>query len=143
MGGCNETQLDQLPKHAVGIPSKFEWHPFCFIDFKEQTRVRKQAAGKDPFKVAMRGQRFHMNYGFIRASNDNFSRPNIKKDQVVESFDGYTSYLLVVDEVSKVFGSRVCVKVTGKRRSKLDRHTTSREFSLDTQQRMKTFDTLT
>jgi hypothetical protein len=42
-----------------------------------------------------------MDFGFIRASNDDFSRPNIKKDRVVESFDGYNSYLLVVDEVSK------------------------------------------
>jgi hypothetical protein len=42
-----------------------------------------------------------MDFGYIRASNNDFSRPNIKKDRVVESFDGYNSYLLVVDEVSK------------------------------------------
>lgn len=42
-----------------------------------------------------------MDFGFIRASNNDFSGPNIKKDRVVESFDGYNLYLLVVDEVSK------------------------------------------
>jgi hypothetical protein len=42
-----------------------------------------------------------MNFGFIRASNNDFSKPNMKKDPVVESFDGYNSYLLIVDEVSK------------------------------------------
>lgn len=101
MGGCNETQLDQLPHHAIGIPSKFEWHPFRFVDFKEQARIRKQPSGRDPNKASIRGQRFYMDFGFIRASNDDYSRPNIKKDRVVESFDGYNSYLLIVDEVSK------------------------------------------
>jgi hypothetical protein len=100
-GGCNETQLDQLPYNAVGIPSKFEWHPFRFIDFKEQARIRKQPAGRDPNKVSKRGQRFYMDFGFIRASNEDFSRPNVKTDRVIESFDGYNSYLLIVDEVSK------------------------------------------
>lgn len=32
-------QLDLLPQHAVGIPTKFEWHPFRFVDFKEQARI--------------------------------------------------------------------------------------------------------
>lgn len=90
-----------IAQHAIGIPSKFEWHPFRFVDFKEQARIRKQPAGHDPTKAVSRGQQFYMNFGFIRAPNDDFSRPNIKKDRVVESFDGYNSYLLVVDKVSK------------------------------------------
>ena len=65
MGGCNETQLEALPRHSVGLPTKFEWHPFRFIDFKEQARVRKQPAGRNPIKVARRGRRFYMDYGFM------------------------------------------------------------------------------
>lgn len=101
MGGCNETQLEALPRHSVGLPTKFEWHPFRFIDFKEQARVRKQPAGRNPIKVARRGRRFYMDYGFMRASNDDFTKPSNKTDRIVESFDGYTSYLLIVDETSK------------------------------------------
>jgi len=101
MGGCSETALSELPKHAVGLPSRLEWHPFRYIDFAEQARVRKQPAGRDPDKVTERAARVYLDYGFIRASNEDYSRPDRKKDRIVESYDGYTSYLLVVDEVSK------------------------------------------
>ena len=37
-------QLDVLPGNVTGLTSVFEYHPFCFIDFKEQARIRKQAA---------------------------------------------------------------------------------------------------
>ena len=101
MGGCNEKQLDKLTQHATGIPEHFEWHPFRYIDFREQARIRKQPVGRNPQKVSTRGRRFYMDFGFIRASNDDFSKKSNKTDRVVESFDGYSSYLLVVDEVSK------------------------------------------
>ena len=42
-----------------------------------------------------------MDFGFIRASATDLSRPKSTDDRVVESFDGFNSYLLVVDEVSK------------------------------------------
>jgi hypothetical protein len=101
LGGCNETQLEQLPRHAIGLPSKLEWHPFRFIDFKEQARIRKRPVGRNPVKVSNRGQRFYMDFGFIRASAADLSQPKSTDDRVVESFDGFNSYLLVVDEVSK------------------------------------------
>jgi hypothetical protein len=28
LGACHETQLKELPKHAIGLPSHFEFHPF-------------------------------------------------------------------------------------------------------------------
>ena len=101
LGACNETQLEQLPRHAIGLPSKLEWHPFRFVDFKEQARIRKRPVGRNPVKVSDRGQRFYMDFGFIRASAADLSRPKSTDDRVVESFDGFNSYLLVVDEVSK------------------------------------------
>jgi hypothetical protein len=42
-----------------------------------------------------------MDFGFIRASATDLSRPKSTDDRVVESFDGVNSYLLIVDEVSK------------------------------------------
>jgi hypothetical protein len=101
LGACNETQLDKLPQHAVGLPSKLEWHPFRFVDFKEQARIRKRPVGRNPVKVSKRGQRFYMDFGFIRASAADLSQPKSSDDRVVESFDGFNSYLLIVDEVSK------------------------------------------
>jgi hypothetical protein len=55
LGGCNETTMDELTKHAIGLPEHFEWHPFRFIDFKEQARIQKRPVGRNPIKVAERG----------------------------------------------------------------------------------------
>jgi hypothetical protein len=73
MGRCTETQLEQLPKHAIGLPQKFEWHPFRFVDFREQARVRRQPVGRNPDRVKYRAARFYFDFGFIRASNEDFT----------------------------------------------------------------------
>ncbi|KAL7538057.1 LOW QUALITY PROTEIN: hypothetical protein ACHAXR_008252 [Thalassiosira sp. AJA248-18] len=101
LGHCGEWQLDVLPGCATGIPNQFDYHPFRFIDHREQARIRRQAKGRLPDKVRSIGQRFYMDFGFIRASTSDFSRPNPKEDRIVESFDGYNCYLLVVDEKSR------------------------------------------
>ena len=41
-----------------------------------------------------------INYGFLRASTMNFSRPTAEEDSVVLSYDGYSSYSAVRDEAS-------------------------------------------
>jgi hypothetical protein len=42
-----------------------------------------------------------MDYGFMRASSSDFSKTLRSNDHVVYSYDGYTSYLLIVDEASR------------------------------------------
>jgi hypothetical protein len=41
-----------------------------------------------------------MDFGFMRASSSDYRKPNPKTDWVVQSWDGYLSYLLIVDEAS-------------------------------------------
>jgi hypothetical protein len=41
-----------------------------------------------------------MDFGFIRASSVDYSQPHITSDRVSESYDGYNSYLLIVDDKS-------------------------------------------
>jgi hypothetical protein len=41
LGSPSVTQLDVLPQNVTGLPSTFEYHPFRFVDFKEQARIRK------------------------------------------------------------------------------------------------------
>ena len=36
LGSLGVRQLDVLPQNATGLPAVFEYHPFWFIDFKEQ-----------------------------------------------------------------------------------------------------------
>lgn len=42
-----------------------------------------------------------MDFGFLRASLEDFWTTNLKTDCIVESFDGYKSYLLVVDKATR------------------------------------------
>jgi hypothetical protein len=46
LGSPGEDQLDLLPGQVAGIPHSFQYHPFRFMDWKEEARVQKQAAGK-------------------------------------------------------------------------------------------------
>ncbi len=41
-----------------------------------------------------------MDFGFMRASAEDYSWADKSKDQVVFSYDGYSSYLLIVDKAS-------------------------------------------
>jgi hypothetical protein len=70
--------------------------------------IQRAAAGKKPTLVAERGRRFHADYGFMRASSVNYSRPSKETDRVVKSFDGYNCYLLIVDEVSRFVWVFLC-----------------------------------
>ena len=42
-----------------------------------------------------------MDFGFLRASTTDFGQPNVSTDRVVKLFDGFESYLLIVDEASR------------------------------------------
>ena len=42
-----------------------------------------------------------MDFGFLCASAEDFRVTNLNTDRIVESFDGYKSYLLVVDKTTR------------------------------------------
>jgi hypothetical protein len=42
-----------------------------------------------------------MDFGFMRASSSDYTTPNKTLDRVIDSWDGYSSYLLIVDEASR------------------------------------------
>ena len=96
LGSPGEDQLDMLPGNATGIPSEFHYHPFRFIDFKEQAQIRKQAAQHTAVRTGEVGRRYYMDFGFMQASSLDYRKPNPKTDRVVQSWDGYSSYLLIV-----------------------------------------------
>lgn len=101
LGSPGERQLDLLPGNATGLPSIFEYHPFRYIDFKEQARVRKQAAQQSAERTSEAKKRYYMDFGFMRLSRLDYSRPDKRSDRVIASWDGYSSYLLIVDEASR------------------------------------------
>jgi hypothetical protein len=65
-----------------------------------QAWIRKNAARRHACKVDEAGAQFYMDFGFIHASSNNYQRPNTQSDCVIDSYDGYSSYLLIVDDKS-------------------------------------------
>jgi len=100
MGHCGEDQLISLATHADGLPNNFVFHPFCYIDWKEQARMRERAALSVVQKIHDAGACFYMDFGFIRALSVDYRQPNITNDRVIDSYDGHSSYLLIVDDKS-------------------------------------------
>jgi hypothetical protein len=72
-----------------------------FVDHKIQARLRKQPANKTADKSVCPGHWYFCDFGFIRSSTSNHSRPNPATDRIVHSVDGFNCYLLVVDEFSR------------------------------------------
>jgi len=100
-GSPGEQQLDLLPGNVTGIPPGFHCHPFRFIDWKEEARIQKQAAQWSAEQTTDCKRRFYMDFGFMRASTSNFTTPTKKDDRVVLSYNGFSSYLRIVDEASR------------------------------------------
>ena len=70
---CSKWQLDAIPGSAEGIPNQFDYHPFRFLDHREQARIRKQAAAQSAQKVTNAGECFSIDFGFLLASSDDLS----------------------------------------------------------------------
>jgi hypothetical protein len=101
LGHCGEWQLKVILHVVEGTPTEFHPHLFASYEHYNRARIRKIPAtkGKHPSRATDKQQQFYMDFGFLRASNHDYtSRPDKSTDRIVESIDGYTSYLLIVDE---------------------------------------------
>jgi hypothetical protein len=101
LGSLGEQQLDMLPGNVTGIPPGFQYHPFCFIDWKEEVQIQKQAALRSAERTTECKQHYYMDIGFMRTSTSTFSQPAKNNDRVVLSYDGFLLYLLIIDEASQ------------------------------------------
>jgi hypothetical protein len=101
LGSPGEDQLDLLPGNVTDIPPGFQYHPFRFIDWKEEARIQKQAAQWSTKRTIEAKRRFYMDFCFMHASTSDFSCPNKNTNHVVTSYDGFSSYLLIVDEATR------------------------------------------
>jgi hypothetical protein len=102
LGHCGKNQLISLATRADGLLNCFKFQPFSHIDWKEQARIRKHAARRKAQKVTDTGAQFYMDFGFICTSSVDYRRPSITSDRVVYSYNGYSSYLLIVDDKSSM-----------------------------------------
>ena len=67
LGSTGVHQLDMLPGRVTGIPSDFKYHPFHYIDHKEQASIKKRPAQSSAVRTSECKRRFYMNFGFMRA----------------------------------------------------------------------------
>ena len=84
LGHCSDWQMKVIPMSTTGTPDKFTPHPFASYDVYNQARIRKRQAtrGKHPSRAITASQRWFMDFGFLRASNFDYSRPDKSKDRV-------------------------------------------------------------
>jgi hypothetical protein len=99
-GSPGEGQLDVLPCNVDGMPPVFEYHPFCFVDFKEQAYICKQPAQRTAEHIPGCGSELFMVFGFMRASTEEYKWLNKALDCIIHSYDGNCAYLLIVDSES-------------------------------------------
>ena len=90
-----------LSGKADGVPLTFKSHPFRYIDHKEAAAIKKRPTTKTVTRTTRNGQRFYMDFGFLRSLTADYGQQNTTTDIVVKLFDGYQSYLLIVDEASR------------------------------------------
>jgi hypothetical protein len=83
------------------MPTNLACHPFHYADYKEQARIRKQPATKYADRLEECGAEFYMDFGFMRSSTSDYAKPNKLTNRIVLSYDGYSSYLLIVDGSSR------------------------------------------
>jgi hypothetical protein len=103
--GCpGKHQLDVLSGNVSSIPSVLEYHPFRFIDFCAQARVLQQAAQRLAVRIEHCCKKFHVDFGFMHSSSQDYSQPSKTTDCVVQSYDGYSSYLILWIQPLASFG---------------------------------------
>jgi hypothetical protein len=100
LGSPGKDQLDMLPGNAIRNSSVFEYHPFCLLNFKQQACIRKQAAQCSAERTTDAKKRYYMDFGFMCSSCLDYSRPDKRTDCVIQSWEGYSLYLLIIDEAS-------------------------------------------
>ncbi len=100
LGSPGVRQLDLLPGCVTGIPLHFRYHPFHFLDHKEHASIKKQPAQQSAVCTSECKHCLYMDFGFMRSSMSDYARHNKSTDRVTSSYNGYTLYLLVIDEAS-------------------------------------------
>jgi hypothetical protein len=99
-GSPGEDQLDLMSGKVTGIPAEFKYHPFRHIGWKEEARIKKQNACKSAVRTTEVGRQFYMDFGFMRTSSSDYDGTRHSGPRVVTSWDGFSSYLLIVNEAS-------------------------------------------
>ena len=112
MGHPGTVKLRKTQQHTTGIPTLGPLHPLFGCNNCNMAKLTKQSRGKvDASAAQIKGERFHMDYGFFRGPADLTKRVKRKYGEmkiaslphkpIIESRDGHTAYLLIVDSKTR------------------------------------------
>ena len=89
--------MESISHSAKNVPNlKHKRHEFYHCDTCSHAKIHKKPRNKSiSTKTTSRGERFHMDYGFVRG--DDFHIKNKKLNRFITSIDGFNSYLIIVD----------------------------------------------
>ena len=98
LGSLGETQLQQIHRHTTGLPH-IVLHPFHHMSAKADANIQRKPAGPSGSDrpVFTFGQRFSMDFSFMRASSKAFRFGQGATGRVVRSRQGYTAALNIID----------------------------------------------
>ena len=103
LGHPGSHQLQHLPAAAHGVPKHLAQtaHPLRYCSICADAHAIRPPRGPtvDTADLAA-ASRFHIDFGFMRASSVDFGSTRTGK-RVVASFDGFTAYLLIVDAATR------------------------------------------
>ena len=104
LGSPGTTQLETITNHSTGMPSKLRLHPFRIIPEVADAKIMRQHRGQrgEDRPVSRFGERFHMDFGFFRASTSDYNMGTGTTGRVICSRDGYTANLLIVDAYTRM-----------------------------------------
>ena len=75
LGSPGEESMHELAKgKALCISIEFRFHPFSTHEWKSAASIRRQAAGRTAVKAKEVSEQLFMDFGFIRASQSDYSR---------------------------------------------------------------------
>jgi len=98
LGHHSESSMKSIAKFTTDAPPLHRKYPYfkcpCWQDSKMIQMLKGYAT--DAHRLST-GNIFQIHFGFIRGPDDDTTT----KENIVSSFDGYTSYLLVVDKSSR------------------------------------------
>ena len=73
-GSLGIHQLQTITKHVTGILETIVPHVFAFHNTVQDANITKRAKGHKNHTTTKFGDRFHMDFGFMRALSDKYKR---------------------------------------------------------------------
>ena len=92
-----QTVMDSIHNTSEGVPNlTSKRHAFYHCDTCAHAKIHKSNRNKSiSTKTTSRGERFHMDFGFVRG--EDYIKHNKSMRKFITSVDGYNSYLIIVD----------------------------------------------